>query len=53
MLYGRDDERARIGALLDGARSSRSGVLVLGGEPGFGKTALLEEARGWPRTCTC
>ena len=43
MLYGRDDERARIGELLDGARSSRSGVLVLRGEPGIGKTALLED----------
>jgi hypothetical protein len=41
MLYGRDDERARIGEVLDGARSSRSGVLVLRGEPGIGKTALL------------
>ena len=45
MLYGRHDERARIGELLDGARSSRSGVLVVRGEPGIGKTALLEDAR--------
>jgi DNA-binding CsgD family transcriptional regulator len=45
MLYGRDAERAQIGALLDAARSSRSGVLVLRGEPGIGKTALLEDAR--------
>jgi DNA-binding CsgD family transcriptional regulator len=45
VLYGRDDERARIGALLDAARSSRSGVLVVRGEPGIGKTALLEDAR--------
>ena len=45
MLYGRDQERARIGALLEGARASRSGVLVLRGEPGIGKTALLEDAR--------
>ena len=45
MLFGRDVERARIGALLDGARASRSGVLVVRGEPGIGKTALLEDAR--------
>ena len=45
MLYGRDDERARITELLEGARSSRSGVLVVRGEAGIGKTALLEDAR--------
>jgi hypothetical protein len=45
MLYGRDVELSRIGALLDGARRSRSGVLVLRGEAGVGKTALLEDAR--------
>ena len=45
MLYGRDLERARIGELLAGARSSRSGVLVISGEPGVGKSALLEDAR--------
>ena len=45
MLYGRDAERAQIGALLDGARSARGGVLVVRGEPGIGKTALLEDAR--------
>jgi DNA-binding CsgD family transcriptional regulator len=44
-LLGRDAERARIGALLDAARASRSGALVLRGEPGIGKTALLEDAR--------
>jgi DNA-binding CsgD family transcriptional regulator len=45
VLYGRDAERALIGALLDAARASRSGTLVLRGEPGVGKTALLEDAR--------
>src|SRR6266545_4613016 len=45
LLYGRDAERSRIGALLDGARASRSGVLVIRGEPGAGKSALLEDAR--------
>lgn len=45
MLYGRDLERASIGELLAGARSSRSAVLVISGEPGVGKSALLEHAR--------
>ncbi len=45
MLLGRDAERARISALLDAARASRSGALVVKGEPGIGKTALLEDAR--------
>ena len=45
MLYGRDVERATIGALLDGARISESGALVLRGEAGIGKSALLEDAR--------
>jgi DNA-binding CsgD family transcriptional regulator len=45
MLYGRDSERAKIGALLDEARSSHSDALVISGEPGLGKTALLRDAR--------
>ena len=45
VLYGRDPERAQIGALLEGARASRSGALVLRGEAGIGKSALLEDAR--------
>jgi DNA-binding CsgD family transcriptional regulator len=44
MLYGRDRERAEIWALLEAARASRSGALVLRGEAGIGKTALLEDA---------
>jgi len=45
VLYGRDAERAVIGELLDAARDSRSGALVVRGEPGIGKTALLLDAR--------
>ena len=45
MLYGRDLERSRIGELLDRARASESAVLVIFGEPGVGKSALLEDAR--------
>jgi hypothetical protein len=44
MLHGRDAELARIAALLDAARAGRSGVLVVRGEPGVGKTALLDAA---------
>src|SRR3712207_3202112 len=44
MLYGRERELAGIDELLDGARSGRSGALVITGEPGIGKTALLDEA---------
>ncbi|MEE1827650.1 LuxR family transcriptional regulator [Streptomyces sp. BE20] len=43
-LYGREREQAAVDALLDGAGDGRSGVLVLRGEPGIGKTALLEYA---------
>ncbi|HEY1417393.1 MAG TPA: AAA family ATPase, partial [Myxococcaceae bacterium] len=45
MLYGREAERARLGALLGNVRESRSGVLVIRGEAGVGKSALLEDAR--------
>src|SRR5215831_18234081 len=45
MLYGRDAERAQIGALLEDARASQSGALILQGEPGVGKTALLDDTR--------
>jgi hypothetical protein len=45
VLFGRDAERAAIGALLAGARVSQSGALVLRGEPGIGKSALLSDAR--------
>ena len=45
MLFGRDVERGRVGALVEAARSSRSGALILRGEAGVGKTALLEDAR--------
>ena len=43
-LVGRDAELARIDRLLDGARGGVSGVLVLRGEAGIGKTALLRYA---------
>ena len=45
LLYGRDAERSIVGELLEDARESRSGVLVIRGEAGIGKSALLEDAR--------
>ena len=46
MLLDRLPERAVLGQLLDGARAGRSGVLVVRGEAGVGKTALLDWAVG-------
>src|SRR6201994_2060274 len=45
-LRGRRDGCAVLDRLLDGARVGRSGVLVLEGEAGVGKTALLDYAIG-------
>jgi predicted ATPase len=45
MLIGRARERARIDSLLLAARDGRSGALLLAGEAGIGKAALLEHAR--------
>jgi len=45
VLYGRDAERQAVLELLEAARDSRSGALVVRGEPGIGKSALLEDAR--------
>jgi DNA-binding CsgD family transcriptional regulator len=44
MLLGRERELRELAAALSGARESRSGVVVLAGEPGIGKTALVDEA---------
>ena len=44
-LLGRDRECARVQQLVAGAREGRSGVLVIRGEAGIGKSALLEYAR--------
>ncbi|CAN5225397.1 LuxR family transcriptional regulator [soil metagenome] len=44
MLIGRDAEQSAVAQLIAGARIGRSGVLVLSGEAGIGKTSLLEDA---------
>ncbi len=44
MLLGRERECARLDELLDEARHGHSRALVLRGDPGIGKTALLEYA---------
>src|SRR5690242_2107404 len=41
-LAGRTTERARLDQMLAQARRGRSSVLVLRGEPGIGKSALLD-----------
>lgn len=46
MLRGRDEQQAAIEALLGQARTGVSGAVVLRGEPGIGKTALLDYAQG-------
>ncbi len=44
MVLGRARERQELDAALAGARLNRSGVLILAGEPGIGKTTLLDDA---------
>jgi tetratricopeptide (TPR) repeat protein len=43
-LIGRDNERARIANALTAARQGGSAVIVVRGEAGSGKTALLDDA---------
>ena len=45
MLVGREVEQRVIEQLLAGARVGDSGVLVISGDPGIGKTGLLDHAR--------
>jgi DNA-binding CsgD family transcriptional regulator len=44
VLLGRESECTAIDRLLEAARDSRSGVLVVRGDAGIGKTALLQHA---------
>ena len=43
-LLGRDDERARITRFLDAARGGRSAAVLLRGDTGIGKTAVLDDS---------
>lgn len=45
MLHGREPEQARLAALLDTVAAGRSASLVVYGEAGVGKSALLEDLR--------
>jgi predicted ATPase len=42
-LIGRQSELAQVLAQVEAARAGRSGVVMLAGEPGIGKTRLLDE----------
>ena len=44
MLVGRAEVLARVDWLVSGARAGRGGALLLLGEPGAGKSAMLDEA---------
>jgi hypothetical protein len=50
-LFGRQAERDALDAMLADARAGRSRAVVLRGEPGAGKSALLghvrDQAKGW------
>ncbi|GAB3013801.1 hypothetical protein GCM10023080_096370 [Streptomyces pseudoechinosporeus] len=41
-LYGRRPEQAALDRILDGARQGSGAIMMLWGEPGIGKTALLD-----------
>jgi hypothetical protein len=43
-LLGRERERAALDRLVEGARDGYGGALVVHGEPGVGKTALLDDS---------
>jgi DNA-binding CsgD family transcriptional regulator len=42
VFVGRSDEQSRLAALIDGARRGQSSAVILYGEPGVGKSTLLE-----------
>ena len=44
MLVGREGERTRLDSLIARARRGESAALLVHGEPGIGKTRLLEHA---------
>ena len=50
-LTGRLDERGFLGRLIDAVRAGESRALVVVGEPGVGKTALLDYVAGHASGC--
>ena len=50
---GRQSERAELGRLLDASIGERGGLVLLGGEPGVGKTRLAEEVLADARQRGC
>ena len=44
VLFGRQRESGVLDRLLAGARGGHGGAIVVLGEPGIGKTALIEQA---------
>lgn len=50
-LYGRRIERETLDGLVRAARAGRSGALVVHGEPGIGKSALLDAAAAAAAGC--
>ena len=50
-LIGRDAERGVLDGLLEAVRGGASRALVVRGEPGVGKTALLEDLAGRASDC--
>jgi DNA-binding CsgD family transcriptional regulator len=43
VLHGRDMERARLAQMLEAARAGQASSLLIRGEPGMGKSALLND----------
>src|SRR2546429_9288224 len=53
-ILGRGDERQQLARTLRGARETRGSAVVIRGEPGIGKSALLDDpADNAPDFCIC
>ena len=52
-FVGRGDERAELGRWLDRAMLGRGGLVMVGGEPGVGKTRLVEQLLDAARQRRC